>query len=133
MNLALVVVDNEAIDPTVVASIDDGSPSASAGFVIALQKELPKRVDGRTTLVSVSGDGDVITLGHRVSGELADEAAFAETTKDQIVAGTCAPIADSNIRTLNDEGVAFRFIYADARGNTIAAITLEPAFCSDAR
>jgi hypothetical protein len=120
------------IDPTLVGAI--GSATSDT-FVLALRKELPKRVDDRTTLVSVAGDKGIVTLGHHVSEPVPDEETgrFAEAARDRIVSGTCAAAARSEIRNLNDEGVEFRFVYADAVGRTIAAITLEPDFCARSR
>ena len=121
-----------AIDPTLVGAI---GPGTSDSFVLAMQQDLPRRVDDRTMLVSVAGGQGVVTLGHLVSEPISDDQtrSFAEAARDRIVSGTCAAAATSEIRTLNDDGVEFRFVYADPVGRTIAAITLEPDFCERTR
>jgi len=124
----------DAVDPTLVGSVG-GRPDAPDRLVVAMRKDLPKKVDDRTTLVSIEGDKSVLTLAHRVSGPIQDDqaAAFAEATKDRIVSGTCGATPVSEARLLNDEGVELRYVYADAGGRTIAAITLEPDFCARSR
>jgi hypothetical protein len=122
------------VDPTLVGAIG-GAEDVAGSFVLAMQKELPRQVDDRTTLVSVAGGNGVVTLGHRISEPVpdAESGAFAEAAKERIVSGTCAATPGTEIRTLNDKGIEFRFVYADAAGRTIAAITLEPDFCERSR
>jgi hypothetical protein len=102
-----------------------------ASFIDRLQKQLPKQVDPVTTLVTANVERRVVTFGHRVSGTMSDDetAAFAEAVKNRVVGEACSG-PKSEIRDFNKKGVEFRFIYADAIGKTVAAITLEPDFCA---
>jgi hypothetical protein len=114
------------------AGLSDPPAGASlASFITALQNELPKRVDDSTTLVTANVEDRVVTFRHQVSQSLSDQdaQAYAEAATSTVLKATCTGGGGSDVRRFNDEGVEFRYIYADAGGRTLAAITLEPDFC----
>jgi hypothetical protein len=102
-------------------------------FVDRLKGELPKPVGPTTILASVDRKKDSITLGYSLSGVPTDLEILEiqEALKTGVVDTFCKGRSDE-ARFLNDNGVAFRLIYTDRDGRTIARLTAKPRFCDSA-
>lgn len=122
--------------PAKPAASDDRVPEVPVGqraatYVKVLSRQLPKRIDSVTTLVSASLEDGAVVLGYAVSQAVAEGDAndFANAMRAQIESKTCTLSKSSDMRELNDRGIEFRLIYSDQVGKTIARVDLAPNFC----
>jgi hypothetical protein len=102
-------------------------------YVRSIARQLPKRIDEVTSLVSASLQDRAVLLGYAVQQSIseADSGAFADAMRAQIQERTCALSKSSEMRDLNDEGVEFRLVYSDTNGKTLARINLPAGFCKE--
>lgn len=103
----------------------------AATYVKVLARQLPKRIDSVTTLVSATLEDRAVILGYSVGQTVTegDAADFANAMRAQIESKTCSLAKTSDMRDLNDRGIEFRLIYSDQVGKTIARVDLAANFC----
>jgi hypothetical protein len=125
---------NPAPEPIQPRVVDTPVEERMEDYVRALSRQLPKRIDQVTSLVSAKGADRTITLGYTISQTIpqAEASSFADAMRTQIEAKTCALSKASDMRDLNDRGIAFELIYTDQSGKQAARVFLGSNFCSQA-
>lgn len=132
--------DRSPRDSQVGESLEDkGSERPRAAEVEArlaifagnLKGTLPRDAGPEFLLTSVEMDGMAIRLGYTVARALSEDAipafdAYLMRTVESLFCGN----QSREIRFLNDNGVAFYMAYRDARGETVANLTVPPSFCA---
>jgi hypothetical protein len=102
-------------------------------FVGGLRAKLPMAVGPGITMVNVDAHGGTVALGFTIAQTVSDEDApkLQAELETRFRGSVCAtPPEPTNIRGLNELGVAFLIDYVDLLGKNVAGLTVDPNFCT---
>jgi hypothetical protein len=131
---ATATVTGKEIGRSVAGSIQSDPAVAYrlANYMEKTNKKLPEAIDAITTMVFVESEDRSVTGGFQVARSLSDSdvATVGQSIETKAKSTICELSDSDDVRYLNDNGIAFTFIYVDKSGRTIVEFTLPKHLCS---